>query len=53
MKKSKNEPEKIITSIYLTKKVCDDLDKTANKAGVSRSELIRKFIDKGLSIESY
>ena len=45
--------EKVIFSIYVTKKVCADLDKLADRECMSRTELIRKFIDKGLAVESY
>jgi len=48
-----NPNEKVIFSIYVTKKVCADLDRLADREHISRTELIRKFIDKGLSVESY
>jgi len=51
--KKEKPNEKVIFSIYVTKKVCADLDKLADREGMSRTELIRKFIDKGLSVESY
>ena len=46
-------PEKIVTSIYLTKGKLDAIGKMADRCGIARTEQIRRFIDKGLSIESY
>ena len=46
-------PEKVITSIYVTKDTLDTIDKLANRAGITRNEQIRRFIDKGLAIDSY
>lgn len=52
-KKDKQQDEKITTSIYLTKQMCDEIDKKADREHISRNEQIRKYIEKGLSIESY
>lgn len=46
-------PEKVITSIYVMKDTLDTIDKLANRAGITRNEQIRRFIDKGLAIDSY
>ena len=46
-------PEKVITSIYLPKEKLDAIDKMADRGGIARTEQIRRFIDKGLAIESY
>lgn len=46
-------PEKVITSIYLTKEALSAIDKMADRGGITRTEQIRRFIDKGLAIESY
>jgi len=54
MAKAKQEKnEKITTSIYLTKQMCGEIDKKADREHISRNEQIRKYIEKGLSIESY
>lgn len=52
-KKDKQQDEKITTSIYLTRQMCDEIDKKADREHISRNEQIRKYIEKGLSIESY
>ena len=46
-------PEKVITSIYVMKDTLDTIDTLANRAGITRNEQIRRFIDKGLAIDSY
>ena len=46
-------PEKVVTSIYLTKESLAAIDVVANHSGITRTEQIRRFIDKGLAIESY
>ena len=46
-------PEKIITSIYLTREKLDAINKMADRSGINRTEQIHRFIDKGLAIESY
>jgi predicted DNA-binding ribbon-helix-helix protein len=53
MNKTDQSQEKVVFSIYLTKKVCGDLDKMAARENTTRTALIRKIIDKALSIESY
>jgi len=52
-KPEKKKDEKITTSIYLTKQMCGEIDKKADREHISRNEQIRKYIEKGLSIESY
>lgn len=47
------QEEKITTSIYLTKQMCGEIDKKADREHISRNEQIRKYIEKGLAIESY
>ncbi len=44
-------PDNVITSIYVPKDVLLAIDKMAGKAGITRTEQIRRFIDKGLAIE--
>ena len=46
-------PDKVVTSIYLTKDTLKAIDKMADRNGIARTEQIRQFIDKGLSVESY
>ena len=46
-------PEKVVTSIYLTKGTLAAIEKTADRAGITRTEQIRRFIEKGLAIDSY
>lgn len=43
----------IITSIYLTKAMCKEIDKKADRDLVSRTEQIRRYIEKGLSVDGY
>lgn len=45
--------DRIITSVYLTKEMCGEIDKLAARENVSRNEQIRRFIEKGLDIEGY
>lgn len=45
--------DRIITSIYLTKEMCMQVDKIAAKEHVSRNEQIRRYIEKGLNIDGY
>lgn len=45
--------DRIITSIYLTKEMCIQVDKIAAKEHVSRNEQIRRYIEKGLNIDGY
>lgn len=52
-KADKQQEEKITTSIYLTKQMCSEIDKKADREHISRNEQIRKYIEKGLAIESY
>ncbi len=46
-------PDKVVTSIYLTKDTLKAIDKMADRNGIARTEQIRQFIDEGLSVESY
>lgn len=52
-KTEKQQEEKVTTSIYLTKRMCEEIDKKADREHISRNEQIRKYIQKGLAIESY
>jgi len=36
------------TNIYLEEEQCERLDRMAREAGVTRSEIVRRFIDAGL-----
>lgn len=45
--------DRIITSIYLTKEMCDEIDKKADRENISRNEQIRRYIEKGLTINGY
>ncbi len=45
--------DRIITSVYLTKEMCRQIDKMADREHISRNEQIRRFIEKGLSVEGY
>lgn len=45
--------DRIITSVYLTKEMCGQIDKMADREHVSRNEQIRRYIEKGLNIEGY
>ena len=45
--------DRVITSIYLTKEMCEELDKKAARDKVSRNELIRRFIEKGLAVDGH
>ena len=41
--------DRIITSVYLTKEMCGQIDKLADREHISRNEQIRRFIKKGLT----
>ncbi|MEG0692800.1 MAG: ribbon-helix-helix domain-containing protein [Oscillospiraceae bacterium] len=43
--------DRIITSIYLTKQMCGEIDKKADREHISRNEQIRRYIEKGLSVD--
>ena len=45
--------DRIITSVYLTKEMCEQVDRMAAKGHISRNEQIRRYIEKGLDVESY
>lgn len=45
--------ENVITSIYLAKNQYDELEKLSVHLEVTKSELIRDFISKGLSVNGY
>lgn len=45
--------DRIITSVYLTKEMCAQIDKMANREHISRNEQIRRYIEKGLAVEGY
>ena len=45
--------DRIITSIYLTKEMCNQIDKMADRGHISRNEQIRRYIEKGLTVEGY
>ncbi len=45
--------DRIITSVYLTKEMCEQIDKMADREHISRNEQIRRYIEKGLSVEGY
>ena len=45
--------DRIITSVYLTKEMCDQIDKMADREHISRNEQIRRYIEKGLAVEGY
>lgn len=45
--------DRIITSVYLTKKMCNQIDKMADREHISRNEQIRRYIEKGLAVEGY
>ena len=45
--------DRIITSVYLTKDMCDQIDKVADREHISRNEQIRRYIEKGLTVEGY
>lgn len=45
--------DRIITSIYLTKEMCKEIDKRADREQISRTEQIRRYIEKGLSVDGY
>lgn len=45
--------DRIITSVYLTKEMCSQIDKLADREHISRNEQIRRFIEKGLTVDGY
>ncbi len=45
--------DNVITSIYITKEQYDQLEKLAVSMDISRTELIRNFISKGLAVQGY
>lgn len=45
--------DRIITSVYLTKEMCEQVDQMAAKGHISRNEQIRRYIEKGLDVEGY
>ena len=45
--------DRIITSVYLTKEMCGQIDKLADREHISRNEQIRRFIEKGLTVDGY
>ncbi len=45
--------DRIITSVYLTKEICEQVDKAAVRGHISRNEQIRRYIEKGLDVEGY
>lgn len=45
--------DRIITSIYLTKQMCNEIDKKADRENISRNEQIRRYLEKGLAVEGY
>ena len=45
--------DRIITSVYLTKEMCEQVDRMAAKGHISRNEQIRRYIEKGLDVEGY
>lgn len=47
------DKEHIVTSIYIPKEILKSVDKMAARSHITRTEQIRRFIEKGLAIESY
>ncbi len=45
--------DRIITSVYLTKEMCEQVDKMAAREHISRNEQIRRYIEKGLDVGGY
>ncbi|MFI3249746.1 MAG: hypothetical protein R3Y07_02125 [Eubacteriales bacterium] len=45
--------DNVVTSIYITKQQLEDLDKLSNSLDITRTELIRSLISKGLSVQGY
>ena len=45
--------DRIITSVYLAKEMCSQIDKMADRGHISRNEQIRRYIEKGLAVEGY
>lgn len=47
------QDDRMITSIYLTKQMCSEIDKKADRENISRNEQIRRYLEKGLAVEGY
>ena len=45
--------DRIITSVYLTKEMCEQVDRMTARGHISRNEQIRRYIEKGLDVEGY
>ncbi len=45
--------DRIITSVYLTREMCEQVDRMAARGHISRNEQIRRYIEKGLDVEGY
>lgn len=45
--------DRIITSVYLTKEMCGQVDQMAAQRHISRNEQIRRYIEKGLDVGGY
>ena len=45
--------DRIITSVYLTKEMCEQVDQAAVRGHISRNEQIRRYIERGLDVEGY
>ncbi len=45
--------DRIITSVYLTREMCEQVDRMAAHGHISRNEQIRRYIEKGLDVEGY
>lgn len=47
------EDKPIRRSVYISQSTMDQIDKVAHKEGVKSSEIMRSYIEKGLSIDGY
>lgn len=47
------QDDRMIISIYLTKQMCSEIDKKADRENISRNEQIRRYLEKGLAVEGY
>ena len=45
--------DRIITSVYLTKEMCGQVDQMAARGHIPRNEQIRRCIEKGLDVGGY
>lgn len=45
--------DNVVTSIYISKEQCEQLDKLAVKMNITRTELIRSYITKGLTVDGH